>query len=315
VYGLEGELLGEYDLANGGQAVREYIWLQGMPVAVVGNDSSNPSPSITQMFYIHADHLNTPRVVVNRAGAMRWSWMAEPFGSNSESNNPQGLGAFSFNLRMPGQYFDAESGLNYNYFRSYDSGVGRYTQSDPIGLAGGINTYSYVGGRPTRYSDPLGLWATDAHNYFIDQMFSDLSPAIRDIIKEGSAYADKYQFQGPDFAHMHAMSSVSMSPDESRRKMCDYIKKYMGEAEDARRAGTGHYWFYLGMGLHPVMDSTSPAHEGFQPWRGVRRDAHKHGSSPMSMETKAIAMQSRHAQRTIQRMRDAMKGNFGDCGC
>jgi RHS repeat-associated protein len=123
----------------------------------VVNDSSNPSPSITQMFYIHADHLNTPRVVVNRAGAMRWSWMAEPFGSNSESNNPQGLGTFSFNLRMPGQYFDAESGLNYNYFRSYDSGVGRYTQSDPIGFGGGINTYAYVGGNPVSYADPWGL--------------------------------------------------------------------------------------------------------------------------------------------------------------
>jgi RHS repeat-associated protein len=157
VYGLEGELLGEYDLANGGQALREYIWLQGMPVAVVINDSSNPSPSITQMFYIHADHLNTPRVVVNRAGAMRWSWMAEPFGSNSESNNPQGLGVFGFNLRMPGQYFDAESGLNYNYFRSYDSGVGRYTQSDPIGLEGGINTYSYAESQPTSLFDPTGL--------------------------------------------------------------------------------------------------------------------------------------------------------------
>jgi RHS repeat-associated protein len=155
VTGSDLSFLVEQD--NGGQAVREYIWLQGMPVAVVINDSSNPSPSITQMFYIHADHLNTPRVVVNRAGAMRWSWMAEPFGSNSESNNPQGLGVFGFNLRMPGQYFDAESGLNYNYFRSYDSGVGRYTQSDPIGLEGGINTYSYAESQPTSLFDPTGL--------------------------------------------------------------------------------------------------------------------------------------------------------------
>jgi hypothetical protein len=172
-----------------------------------------------------------------------------------------------------------------------------------------------VGGQPTRYSDPPGLWATDAHDYFIDQMFPNLPPAIRDIIKEGSAYADKPEFQGPNFAFMHAMSSKSMSPDEARRKMCEYIKKYMGEAQDANRAGTAHYWFYIGMALHPVMDSTSPAHEGFQMWHGAVRDAHMHGSSPVSMETKAIAMQPRHTQRTVQRMKEAMKGNLGDCGC
>jgi RHS repeat-associated protein len=156
VYGVQGELLGEYSLTTG-IAIREYIWLQGIPVAVVVSDAANPTPSTTQTMFIHADHLNTPRVVVNRAGLMRWSWMAEPFGNNGESNNPQGLGAFSLNLRMPGQYFDAESGLSYNWHRDYDAGVGRYTQSDPIGLAGGINTYGYVGGNPISNVDPTGL--------------------------------------------------------------------------------------------------------------------------------------------------------------
>ena len=64
--------------------------------------------------------------------------------------------AFTFNLRFPGQYFDAETGLNYNYFRDYDPKTGRYVESDPIGLNGGLGTYTYVGDSPIRYMDVLG---------------------------------------------------------------------------------------------------------------------------------------------------------------
>jgi RHS repeat-associated protein len=108
------------------------------------------------VYTIHTDHLDTPRVVLDKNGAVRWRWLAEPFGTTAPETNPSSLGAFALNLRFPGQYFDSESGLAYNYFRDYDSTTGRYVQSDPIGLAGGINTYTYVEGNPLQYIDPLG---------------------------------------------------------------------------------------------------------------------------------------------------------------
>jgi RHS repeat-associated protein len=153
-YDQNGQLLGEYNSA--GAAMREYVWLGTTPVAMFTPDVGTNPPLV---YFIHADHIDTPRVVLDRNNAVRWRWMAEPFGTTAPETDPQGLGSFTQNLRFPGQYADSESGLNYNWNRDYDASIGRYVQSDPIGLRGGVNTYSYVEGNPVGLIDPAGLWA------------------------------------------------------------------------------------------------------------------------------------------------------------
>jgi RHS repeat-associated protein len=107
---------------------------------------------------VDADHLNTPRLVADATGTTVWKWdQQEPFGNNVADENPSGLGAFDLPLRLPGQYFDKETNLHYNYFRDYDPSIGRYGESDPIGLKGGLNTYAYVSSSPLMANDPLGL--------------------------------------------------------------------------------------------------------------------------------------------------------------
>jgi RHS repeat-associated protein len=123
-----------------------------------GQDFTATAGGGSAMFFIHADHLNTPRAITNQTAQVVWRWdQSDPFGGNVANENPSGLGTFTYNLRFPGQYFDKETTLHYNYFRDYDPAIGRYVQSDPIGIYGGINTYSYVGGNPISRSDSTGL--------------------------------------------------------------------------------------------------------------------------------------------------------------
>jgi RHS repeat-associated protein len=108
---------------------------------------------------VHPDHLGTPRAVTRPSdNALVWKWEnTEPFGNSLPDENPSGLGVFAYNLRFPGQYFDQETGKHYNYNRDYDPAIGRYIESDPIGLEGGINTFGYAGSAPLMNIDSLGL--------------------------------------------------------------------------------------------------------------------------------------------------------------
>jgi len=114
---------------------------------------------VPALHFVHVDQLNSPRLIADATGATVWRQdNSEPFGSNPPDENPSGLGAFEFPLRFPGQYADKETGQHYNYFRDcYDPSMGRYCQSDPIGLRGGLNTYLYALADPLRNIDSDGL--------------------------------------------------------------------------------------------------------------------------------------------------------------
>jgi RHS repeat-associated protein len=147
LYNENGQLLAQDKIIAGTTYTQEMIWLDDMPIGVSQGGS---------MYGILTDHLNTPRRIFNTATQLTaWSWNAVDDAFGESAAVASGL---EFDLRFAGQFFDAESGLHYNYLRDgYESQTGRYTQSDPIGLAGGISTYGYVGGNPMNAVDPMGL--------------------------------------------------------------------------------------------------------------------------------------------------------------
>ncbi len=115
-------------------------------------------PGSGVLYYVHNDPLGTPQAMTDESGNVVWTAETDPFGGAKVNEDPDGDGKnIELNVRFPGQYYDKETGLHYNYFRYYDPGTGRYLTSDLIGLLGGLNSYGYSGGNPIRFIDPFGL--------------------------------------------------------------------------------------------------------------------------------------------------------------
>jgi RHS repeat-associated protein len=142
-YNEASQMLGEYGSTN-----RDYIWMDGIPVANV--DTSGSTSTIA---YVTADQLGTPRAIATSTGTTEWTL---PYQGNPWNEVAPTTTGYTYNLRFEGQYFDSETGLFNNVRRDYDSSTGRYVQSDPVGVAGGMNTYSYVDSNPLLFMDPNG---------------------------------------------------------------------------------------------------------------------------------------------------------------
>jgi len=162
MYADEG-LVAEMDAS--GHVTKTYGWKPGGawgtdPLFMAEDTDSNAE--LDYSFY-HNDHLGTPQKMTASNGAVVWSAKYGSFGKAHVEPIPTVMN----NLRFPGQYFDEETGLHYNWFRYYDPEIARYLRADPIGLEGGINLYDYTEGTPINLFDPRGLAGIGGGAYFV----------------------------------------------------------------------------------------------------------------------------------------------------
>jgi RHS repeat-associated protein len=152
--GGQWNLLGTYSFAPAaGHQVTLTASADGNVIAdAIKLVGTGPAPA--DLVYLHSDPIGLPQKITNATQAIVWDRVQDPFGRQVSLTNSGGIDT---PLRFPGQQADPDTGFAYNYFRDYDPTLGRYIQADPIGLAGGINRYVYVGGNPVSGIDPAGL--------------------------------------------------------------------------------------------------------------------------------------------------------------
>ncbi len=160
VYVGQNQIIADHDSQSGWT---NYLWFGETLMGVLRSG---------QLHQVRGDHLGRPSLVTNEAAQVVWKAYNYAYGRAVIVDQIGGL-----NLGFPGQYHDAETGLWYNGYRDYDPVIGRYLQSDPVGLSGGINTYVYAGNNPISMIDPLGLTQCDIDAAF--EVAKELNPDLK----------------------------------------------------------------------------------------------------------------------------------------
>jgi RHS repeat-associated protein len=297
-YDEAGQLLGEYD--STGAPVYETIYLGSTPVGVMKQAGAVGTSNMAVTLYnIDADQIDTPRMITKQDHAIVWRWdTAEAFGATAPNQDPSGIGAFVFNQRFSGQIADVETGLLQNVNREYNAPWGRYIQSDPIGLKGGINTYQYANSQPTSVSDPSGLFTTLNHVTitYIALRECGFNP-WRGLQLAWAAAAGDWTptwktSQGVENANWHAMAQPGQSVADALAATETFINQQMG-------MGTTQS---MGRAMHAAQDAAARGHKGYQTYTGHSDFSHVEGDELPTTTEIAEAI-----RRT--------KNLFPECGC
>ncbi len=143
VHDNDGNVIAEYD--GSGVLLREYVWMDGRPIAAI----TAGTPALT--YYVHTDHLERPVMMTDAGNTVVWRAKYLPYGEVYSITGPASL-----DYRFPGQWFQLETGLAYNWHRHYDATTGRYVQPDPLGMPDGPSRWAYAGNSPLMNVDPDG---------------------------------------------------------------------------------------------------------------------------------------------------------------
>jgi RHS repeat-associated protein len=182
-----------------GRITSQYLYLseegRAAPVAKLESAANEDNASHAErILYIHTDHRGAPVAMTDAARKVLWQASLTPWGQAA-----LGVSEARLNLRLPGQYFDEETGLHDNFHRTYDPKEGRYLQPDPLGYPDGPDAYLYAGGDPINKIDPLGLYQEDIHyymSYFLAVM-AGLPEKEALVVALGAQYVDDNPFTWP----------------------------------------------------------------------------------------------------------------------
>jgi len=167
-YDFDGNIIGESNAS--GTFSKEYLYRGSSRLAMVDVSSG-------EVYYYGNDQLGTPEILTDSTNTVVWEAIYKPFGEAETNPNSSVIN----NFRFPGQYYDQETGLHYNYFRYYDPSTGRYLSPDPVGLEGGLNLFAYVENNPVNEIDPLGLlfglYAGEDYGESAAQFYADIIAA------------------------------------------------------------------------------------------------------------------------------------------